>query len=585
MNFDSLIEALTCPLSSGSSSKRPYRHFYDNPKYLPCCHRTACNKCILRYLTTKRNSLDYMLTCPFCDIVSRVSLVDDECKLDSDNLVSVQLEKNLIEINHYLIRKLENSVKTIEDRFASKENSLNKRKAFIENEIHVQIENLKDHLDLIEAEMKQNLEVSTRNMKSNLEKFEEDNRGELEEIKTQVENLRTNTLLYINGDLKNNNKTQKINQTLQNQTIEGCISKLNEISEINHSFNEMMNELTFEPAVELPSKSIIGNLKQINDINLAEQLKNIKSQFQITKIESLIDSSQKAPISPRYACIADKQTLLFTDSQSRHLIQLRLETGDFIRSTNLNGLFKNPDGICVNPKKGHIYVGDSELKCIFKLDYDFNLLKRFGMKDLKWPKGLYYDYETKFTGDNLNPDRLFVCDYAGQRVAVYNEHDQLRDYLIIPYTDNSQLYSPQSDNFTNHRNSITDDEYKFCPLNVKVSKSFIFVTDDWTGENCIRVFDKQTHQLVRNLGDLNAWNPLGLILDDAGNLFTAARLYYETGQTNLFCFNIKNNELLYKKCLNVNSDCVTDLILDKYTDRGNNRIICVGDKKIHFILF
>lgn len=46
----------------------------------------------------------------------------------------------------------------------------------------------------------------------------------------------------------------------------------------------------------------------------------------------------------------------------------------------------------------------------------------------------------------------------------------------------------------------------------------IYVTDDWTGGNCVRIFDKSTHRLIRNVGDLNAWNPLGLLVDDMGNM-------------------------------------------------------------------
>ena len=463
---------------------------------------------------------------------------------------------------------------------------MNKRKELIENEIHDQIANLKKHLDQIEIEMKACLDKSVDNMKSNLQKFEQDHKPELKEIKSSIETLRSNSLSYVNGDSKL--KTSKLNQTIQFKTVDSCIFHLNELSKINHNFSDIISELKFDPNVDLPSRTIVGKLRQINNLDLAEQFKVIKSQTQITKIQSIPGSNVMMPISPKYACIADSQTLLFTDSQSRHLIEINLVTGDFVRSTNLNGILKNPDGICVNPKKNYIYLTDSELKCIFKLDYDFNLLKRFGVKDLKWPKGIFYDYESKLS-DTSSPNRLYVCDYSGERVAVYNEHEQLRDYLVIPYLESpkSPTFAPvENFAFKGQRNSVaSDDDFKFCPLNVKVNRDYVLVTDDWTGENCIRVFDKKTHQFLKNIGDLNAWNPLGLILDDSSNLFTAARLYYETGQTNLFCFNTRTNELQYKTCLNVNSESVTDLVLDRYTDRSNLRIICVGDKKIHFIQF
>ncbi|RNA10283.1 hypothetical protein BpHYR1_054027 [Brachionus plicatilis] len=561
MNFENLIDALTCPLSIGTKKHAYTRHFFEDPKIFPCCNRTACNRCILRHLTTKRNSPDFFLNCPFCELVSRVIVVGDECKLDTNIMAASQLERNLMDINHYLLKKLENSVNNIEERFDCKENFLNKRKELIENEIHDQIANLKNHLDQVELELKSNLNQSVHNMKSNLEKFEQDHKPELKEIKSSIETLRANSLSYVNSDVKL--KSSKAHQSIQFKTVDSCILHLNELGRINNNFSDMISELKFDPNVDLPPKSIIGKLKQINNVDLAEQFKTIQSHTQITKIQSVPGSKIKVPISPKYACISDSQTLLFTDSQSRHLIEINLITGDFVRSTNLNGILKNPDGICVNPKKSHIYLTDSELK--------------FGVKDLKWPKGIYYDYESKHLSDNASPDRLYVCDYSGERVAVYNEHEQLRDYLVIPYLESptSPTFAPpESFAFKGHRNSVTSDEdYKFCPLNVKVNRNFIFVTDDWTGENCIRVFDRQTHHFLRNIGDLNVWNPLGLILDDAANLFTTARLYYETGQTNLFCFNTRTNELQYKTCLNVNSDCVTDLILDRYTDRRNQKFI------------
>lgn len=117
MNYDTLIDALTCPLSNIGA---PNRHFFENPRYLPCCHRTACNKCIIKYLSARKSSSsmnDYILSCPICKITSRVSLSGEECLLDADNLARIELEKNLIEINHYLIKKLELSVKNIEGQF------------------------------------------------------------------------------------------------------------------------------------------------------------------------------------------------------------------------------------------------------------------------------------------------------------------------------------------------------------------------------------------------------------------------------------------------------------------------------------
>ena len=99
------------------------------------------------------------------------------------------------------------------------------------------------------------------------------------------------------------------------------------------------------------------------------------------------------------------------------------------------------------------------------------------------------------------------------------------------------------------------------------------------------MFDKETHRLLKNIGHLNAWNPLGLIIDDTGYLFTMAKLYYETGQTYLFCFD-KEGEMMYRTNLNLNSETIGDMVMDDFTDQASSkRIICSGEKKIHFFKF
>ena len=76
----------------------------------------------------------------------------------------------------------------------------------------------------------------------------------------------------------------------------------------------------------------------------------------------------------------------------------------------------------------------------------------------------------------------------------------------------------------------------------------------------------------------------GLKIDDNGNIFTIAHQYYETGNSHLYCFN-KNGEILYKTNLNINSELITDFVIDNITDRNKIRMIACGEKKIHFIEF
>ena len=98
-----------------------------------------------------------------------------------------------------------------------------------------------------------------------------------------------------------------------------------------------------------------------------------------------------------------------------------------------------------------------------------------------------------------SPNRLYVCDYSNSRIAIYNDHEQFRDDLTIPLNDTHEI--------TKH--SESESITKFCPLNVYLTKFNVYVTDDWTGGNCIRIFDKKTQTLIKNVSDLNAWNPLG----------------------------------------------------------------------------
>jgi hypothetical protein len=344
----------------------------------------------------------------------------------------------------------------------------------------------------MEQDMLESLDNSCKNIEASMAQFENSYRGELDEKRALVENLKSNAFSYAYGvQPDHGDKKGKLNLIQQQQSVNKCASCIDDLNELSFNISEMIGELRFDPALELPGKSIIGKLKKIREMNLEELFKSIKLESQINKITSLQGSSQLMPISPRYLCIADRYNLFFTDSQTKQLIQLKLDTGDFVQSTNLGGLLKNPDGVCVNSKTGHIYVSDHELKIIFKIDTQLNLVKKFGNKELKWPRGMFYDSEAG--RDENNPNCLYVCDYSNQRICIFNSHDQLRDYLTIPNSNmpNSAVSNGHNNSHDSHHKKfdkavLIDEECKFCPLNVLVTKSQILCTDDWTGGNCIR---------------------------------------------------------------------------------------------------
>lgn len=409
--MEPLIESLTCSLDLNGGGRNGFlggnKHFLDNPKYLPCCRRKACNACIIKHLTRRRHSTatqaDVMFVCPWCVKNTRVSVTvsslvnggHQEVNLDPDEAARDEYERNLNEINMHLIRKLDSTLKNIEDRLTNKEKLLDKRREHIESEIHNQVESLKAHLDAVEVEMKANLAQSTQNMLQTLEKFEKTNQSRLDDMKVAIENLRTNATkrnsMSGSSDEEIGGKRRlspKLSMALQHQSVNSCVESLAELNKINKSISEVISELRFEPNADFSSAAdLIGNLKEVNEPNLKELFKTVKSHAQITRMSTLPGSPQPMPISPRYMCAADPSTMLFTDSQTKQLVHVKLDTGELVRSTNLAGQLKNPDGVCVNPVTGSIYVSDSELKILFKLDYQFNVVKKFGYRDLKWPRG------------------------------------------------------------------------------------------------------------------------------------------------------------------------------------------------------
>jgi hypothetical protein len=103
MNYDALIENLTCSFDKIS-------HLYFNPKYLPCCHKTVCDRCIVKACGEVGN----VFKCSFCKETSRIKIIKDECDLEPNLQVQADLDRYMIDINHHLLRKLESSVNNVQ---------------------------------------------------------------------------------------------------------------------------------------------------------------------------------------------------------------------------------------------------------------------------------------------------------------------------------------------------------------------------------------------------------------------------------------------------------------------------------------
>ncbi len=112
MNYDSLIETLICRFGRNSS------HLLSNPKYLPCCHNTVCDQCILKAC----GEYSSVFKCAICKEHIKISIKNEECVLEPNMQAQQDLEKYTIDINHYLLRKLDSSINRVDGKINNKEN-------------------------------------------------------------------------------------------------------------------------------------------------------------------------------------------------------------------------------------------------------------------------------------------------------------------------------------------------------------------------------------------------------------------------------------------------------------------------------
>lgn len=100
MDYDGLIKSLTCKYGFNNC------HLLTSPKYLPCCDNTVCNNCILNSC----NEYGNVFKCAICKESTRIKIKENECMLESNEQAQNDLDKYTIDINHYLIRRLDSSV-------------------------------------------------------------------------------------------------------------------------------------------------------------------------------------------------------------------------------------------------------------------------------------------------------------------------------------------------------------------------------------------------------------------------------------------------------------------------------------------
>ena len=266
------------------------------------------------------------------------------------------------------------------ERLNSNEDYLAKRKTFIEEEIDNHVESLKSQLDECKQRMIDQLTASCQNASLNIKSLEENNFSKVNYIKKDADDLKSKAFSYAADYDKHGNNKEKfyLNTTPQKKSINSIFAHMSNLNDLNQSMNGIIDEIKFYPNIEPLSLKLIGTLKSVNEINLEEQFKVLASKWEVDGIKSIHKSSKKVPISPHCVYIMNSNNLLFTDVHSKQLVQLNLETSDYVRSTNIDGKLKNPDGICMDHKKGFIYISDSDQGIVFKLDTNFNIIKQLG---------------------------------------------------------------------------------------------------------------------------------------------------------------------------------------------------------------
>ncbi len=241
--------------------------------------------------------------------------------------------------------------------------------------------------------MKRKLALSCANAATNINSLKTVHKTDLSDIKHSLENLKANAFSYTNQIKQNSEENANLkekaylNTLPQINSINKCFEHMSEIKKLNESVSGYIDSIKFYPNIECINESHIGALTTVTNVILEDQFKAVKTQSEINSIASVKNSTKKMPISPRSMCELDGRSILFTDNHTKQIIQMKIETGDFVQSTNLKGALKSPDGICINQKKGFIYVVDSDLGSVFKLDMNFSIIRQFGkLKQNKFMK-------------------------------------------------------------------------------------------------------------------------------------------------------------------------------------------------------
>ncbi len=185
----------------------------------------------------------------------------------------------------------------------------------------------------------------------------------------------------------------------------------------------------------------------------------------------------------------------------------RLEVWDSVRG---NSRFVSPIGI-VQGARDEIWVADSELKSVFRLDKKGNVLGEFGHDILERPTGLARDSQR---------GRVYVADTHAHDIKVFDDDGKLINVIGQRGEENGEFNFPTYLAFSDDKLYVTD------TMNSRIQ---IFDADG----NFIAKFG----QLGLNVGNLV--RPKGVAVDSVGNIYVIESLY-----DNMLVFDKKGRTLL-----------------------------------------
>jgi hypothetical protein len=329
-------------------------HVFEEPIILPC-GKSACKNCIIK----AKHSIKDKFKCVYC---SQSHKLTDKFLNENRDLEKIDLMNNKLKhLYDFSMNKLETCMNNVEIRIEDFSNFIETKKYHIENELLIKVEALKEHLLQLEQEIRESLDKSAQNLAENFSNYKNS-------IKLDLENTR----IFIT--------TSKTNSEIRTENNINHIDTLNmNLGKINKTITNYLNELKFDVNNELPDEEIIGFLNKIklnNTINNELNLEKFKSA------EVYNSFYQNIPITPRYLAI-NKDFIYLTDSFSKSI--LKLCDGKFEKSLFQNK-FKSPEGICFN-EFDEMFITDYESNLVYKFDKNMNLVKSFGAKILKYPRG------------------------------------------------------------------------------------------------------------------------------------------------------------------------------------------------------